>query len=54
MASRQRIVVPEAKDEFWREDVMLAVRSAQGVLKCRLAIPCLDETMEAEWKACKD
>ena len=33
---------------------MFAVRSAQGILECRLSLRYLDETMEAEWKACEE
>ena len=33
---------------------MFVVRNAQGILECRLSLRCLDETMEDEWKACKD
>ena len=33
---------------------MFAARSAQGILKFRLALCGLDDTMEAEWKACED
>ena len=52
--SSRRIVVPEAKDMFRWQDESFAARSAQRILKCRLTLHSLDETMEAGWKAWKD
>lgn len=37
-ADLRHIVVPEAKDLFRRQDEIFAARSAQGILKCRLAL----------------